>query len=200
MNVTEFWHRWHITLSTWLRDYVYIPLGGNRKGKVRQYFNLMVTMLLGGLWHGAAWTFVVWGAGHGIALCVHKLCKPWLDKIASTPFTRSMSWLMTFTLVTFLWIFFRANTFQAAGQVINGIFTDFEWAYLPVFIERRVTWCIMLAIIFGLHFVPARVWDKMREWFIGTQWWVKLLMFIVLIQLVLQFASATVQPFLYSQF
>ncbi len=200
LNVTEFWHRWHITLSTWLRDYVYIPLGGNRKGKVRQYFNLMVTMLLGGLWHGAAWTFVVWGAGHGIALCVHKLCKPWLDKIASTPFTRSMSWLMTFTLVTFLWIFFRANTFQAAGQVINGIFTDFEWAYLPVFIERRVTWCIMLAIIFGLHFVPARVWDKMREWFIGTQWWVKLLMFIVLIQLVLQFASATVQPFLYSQF
>ena len=200
LNVTEFWHRWHITLSTWLRDYVYIPLGGNRKGKVRQYFNLMVTMLLGGLWHGAAWTFVVWGAGHGIALCVHKLCKPWLDKIASTPFTRSMSWLMTFTLVTFLWIFFRANTFQAAGQVINGIFTDFEWAYLPVFIERRVTWCIMLAIIFGLHFVSARVWDKMREWFIGTQWWVKLLMFIVLIQLVLQFASATVQPFLYSQF
>ena len=200
LNVTEFWHRWHITLSTWLRDYVYIPLGGNRKGKVRQYFNLMVTMLLGGLWHGAAWTFVVWGAGHGIALCVHKLCKPWLDKIASTPFTRSMSWLMTFTLVTFLWIFFRANTFQAAGQVINGIFTDFEWAYLPVFIECRVTWCIMLAIIFGLHFVPARVWDKMREWFIGTQWWVKLLMFIVLIQLVLQFASATVQPFLYSQF
>ena len=200
LNVTEFWHRWHITLSTWLRDYVYIPLGGNRKGKVRQYFNLMVTMLLGGLWHGAAWTFVVWGAGHGIALCVHKLCKPWLDKIASTPFTRSVSWLMTFTLVTFLWIFFRANTFQAAGQVINGIFTDFEWAYLPVFIERRVTWCIMLAIIFGLHFVPARVWDKMREWFIGTQWWVKLLMFIVLIQLVLQFASATVQPFLYSQF
>ena len=200
LNVTEFWHRWHITLSTWLRDYVYIPLGGNRKGKVRQYFNLMVTMLLGGLWHGAAWTFVVWGAGHGIALCVHKLCKPWLDKIASTPFTRSMSWLMTFTLVTFLWIFFRANTFHAAGQVINGIFTDFEWAYLPVFIERRVTWCIMLAIIFGLHFVPARVWDKMREWFIGTQWWVKLLMFIVLIQLVLQFASATVQPFLYSQF
>ena len=200
LNVTEFWHRWHITLSTWLRDYVYIPLGGNRKGKVRQYFNLMVTMLLGGLWHGAAWTFVVWGAGHGIALCVHKLCKPWLDKIASTPFTRSMSWLMTFTLVTFLWIFFRAITFQAAGQVINGIFTDFEWAYLPVFIERRVTWCIMLAIIFGLHFVPARVWDKMREWFIGTQWWVKLLMFIVLIQLVLQFASATVQPFLYSQF
>ena len=200
LNVTEFWHRWHISLSTWLRDYIYIPLGGNRKGKVRQHFNLMVTMLLGGLWHGAAWTFVVWGAGHGIALCIHKLCKPWLDKIESTSFTRVVSWLITFSFVAFLWIFFRANTFQAAGQVISGIFTDFEWAYLPVFIERRLIWCLMLAIIFGLHFVPTRIWNKWRERFIAAPWWVKLVIFIVLIQLVLQFASATVQPFLYSQF
>jgi D-alanyl-lipoteichoic acid acyltransferase DltB (MBOAT superfamily) len=200
LNVTEFWHRWHISLSTWLRDYIYIPLGGNRKGKVRQHFNLMVTMLLGGLWHGAAWTFVVWGAGHGIALCIHKLCKPWLDKIESTSFTRVVSWLITFSFVAFLWIFFRANSFQAAGQVISGIFTDFEWAYLPVFIERRLIWCLMLAVIFGLHFVPTRIWDKWRERFIAAPWWVKLVIFIVLIQLVLQFASATVQPFLYSQF
>ena len=200
LNVTEFWHRWHITLSTWLRDYVYIPLGGNRKGKVRQYVNLMVTMLLGGLWHGAAWTFVVWGAGHGIALCVHKLCKPWLDTIASTRFTRFVSWLVTFSLVAFLWIFFRANSFHAADQVIRGILTDFEWAYLPVFLQRRLTWCLMLAIIFGLHFVPNRIWDKLRERFIAAPWIVKLLLFIILIQLVLQFASATVQPFLYSQF
>ncbi len=200
LNVTEFWHRWHITLSTWLRDYVYIPLGGNRKGKVRQYINLMVTMLLGGLWHGAAWTFVVWGAGHGIALCVHKLCKPWLDTIASTRLTRTVSWFLTFSFVAFLWIFFRANTFHAAGQVISGIFTDFEWAYLPVFLARRSTWCLMLAIIFGLHFVPKHVWDKLRDRFIDAPWWLKLVSFIILIQLALQFASATVQPFLYSKF
>ncbi len=200
LNVTEFWRRWHITLSLWLRDYVYIPLGGNRKGRARQHFNLMVTMLLGGLWHGAAWTFVVWGAGHGLALCVHKLCKPWLDRIESTPVTRFVSWLMTFSLVALLWVFFRASTFEAAGQVIGGIFTDFEWAYLPVFIARRLTWCLMLAIIFGLHFVPRRVWDKARGWFIAAPWVVKLLVFIALVQLVLQFASATVQPFLYSKF
>ena len=200
LNVTEFWHRWHITLSTWLRDYVYIPLGGNRKGKLRQHFNLMVTMLLGGLWHGAAWTFVVWGAGHGIALCVHKLCKPWLDTISSTRITRFISWLLTFTFVAFLWIFFRANSFHTADQVIRGILTDFEWAYLPVFLARRSTWCIMLAIIFGLHFVPRHIWDKLRDRFIAAPWWLKLVIFIVLIQLVLQFASATVQPFLYSQF
>ena len=197
---TEFWHRWHISLSTWLRDYVYIPLGGNRKGKVRQHFNLMVTMLLGGLWHGAAWTFVVWGAGHGIALCIHKLCKPWLDTIASTRFTRFVSWLLTFSFVAFLWIFFRANTFQAAGHIITNIVTDFEWAYVRVFLARRSTWCIMLAIIFGLHFVPVQIWNRLRERFIAAPWWLKLVIFIVLIQLVLQFASATVQPFLYSQF
>ena len=200
LNVTEFWRRWHITLSQWLRDYIYIPMGGNRKGRVRQYVNLMVTMLLGGLWHGAAWTFVVWGAGHGIALCVHKLSKPWLDKIASTPFTRFASWLLTFCFVALLWVFFRASTFQAAGQIISTIFTDFEIAYLPVFLQKRVVWCIMLAIIFGLHFVPSHVWDKIRDRFVDSPWWAKLLMFIVLIQLVLQFASATVQPFLYSQF
>jgi D-alanyl-lipoteichoic acid acyltransferase DltB (MBOAT superfamily) len=200
LNVTEFWHRWHITLSTWLRDYLYIPLGGNRKGRVRQHINLMVTMLLGGLWHGAAWTFVVWGAGHGIALCVHKICKPWLDRIESTRPTRFISWLLTFSFVAFLWIFFRASSFHAAGQVINRIFTDFEWAYLPVFIEKRAVWCVMLAIIFALHFVPRPAWDNLRDRFIGAPWWIKLVSFIILIQLVLQFASATVQPFLYSQF
>ena len=200
LNVTEFWHRWHITLSTWLRDYIYIPLGGNRKGTWRQYFNLMVTMLLGGLWHGAAWTFVVWGGGHGIALCVHKLCKPWLDTIASTRFTRFVSWLITFSLVAFLWIFFRADSFHDAGRVISTIFTDFETAYIREFFTKRFTWCLMLAIIFGLHFVPRRMWDKLRDRFIEAHWGVKLLLFIVLIQLVLQFAAATVQPFLYSQF
>ena len=102
--------------------------------------------------------------------------------------------------MAFLWIFFRANSFHAAGQIITNIFTDFEWAYLPVFLERRFTWSLMLAIIFGLHFVPRNIWDKLRDWFINVHWAVKLVIFIVLIQLVLQFASATVQPFLYSQF
>ena len=200
LNVTEFWRRWHITLSQWLRDYIYIPLGGNRKGKVRQHINLMLTMLFGGLWHGAAWTFVVWGAGHGLALCVHKLCKPWLDTIASTRFTRVVSWALTFGFVTLMWIFFRANSFQAAGQVFSTIFTDFETAYIPVFFARRYVWCIMLALIFALHFVPHRMWDMLRDRFIAAPWWVKLLLFIALVQLVLQFASATVQPFLYAQF
>lgn len=200
LNVTEFWRRWHISLSMWLRDYIYIPLGGNRKGTARKYVNLMVTMLLGGLWHGAAWTFVVWGAGHGVALCVHKLCKPWLDTVKSTRWTRALSWLLTFSFVSLLWIFFRARTFGAAGQVIGGIVSRFDLAYLPVFVERRLVWCLMLAAVMALHFVPRRVWDGMSRWFIASKWVAKLVIFIAVIQLVLQFSSATVQPFLYSQF
>ncbi len=80
-NLTDFWHRWHISLSTWLRDYIYIPLGGNRKGTARTYINSFTTMLIGGLWHGAAWKFVFWGAMHGAGLAVHKAARPRLSKI-----------------------------------------------------------------------------------------------------------------------
>jgi len=200
LNVTEFWRRWHISLSFWLRDYLYIPLGGNRKGKVRQYFNLMVTMLLGGLWHGAAWTFVVWGAGHGIALCVHKLCMPTLKRISDSWAVKCVSWLMTFSLVALLWVFFRADSFDTAWQVIGGVFTRFDTAYFPVFLQKRSTWCLMLALVFAFHFVPAELWQRAKQWFISSWWIVKLLLFVILVQLVLQFASADVQPFLYSKF
>ena len=131
---------------------------------------------------------------------MHKLCKPWLDRIPGNPFTRFASWLLTFSLVALLWVFFRASDFEAAGQVISGIFTDFEWAYLRVFLERRLTWCVMLAIIFALHFVPVSIWDNLRSRFIKAPWIVKLLLFVLIVQLVIQFSSATVQPFLYSKF
>ena len=131
-NVTVFWRRWHISLSTWLKEYLYIPLGGNRKGKARQYINLFLTMLLGGLWHGANWTFVVWGALHGAALCVDKMLR---KNSNPNPFVRVMNTIGTFAFVSFTWIFFRADNFTKAGQVIKGIFTlqdgisqPFAWA------------------------------------------------------------------------
>lgn len=108
-NLTEFWRRWHISLSTWLRDYVYIPLGGNRKGKVRTYVNNFLTMLLGGLWHGAAWKFVFWGAMHGVGLAVHKLCRPWLDRLPRWWCIKALSWSLTMVYVSLLWVFFRAD-------------------------------------------------------------------------------------------
>lgn len=122
-SITEFWRRWHMTLSAWLRDYLYIPLGGNRKGRRRTYINLMLTMLLGGLWHGAAWTFVVWGGLHGLALAVERrfMTVPRADSPV-----RRLDWMriaMTFVGVNLAWVFFRAETFGDAWSILTGIVT-----------------------------------------------------------------------------
>ncbi|MDR3110488.1 MAG: MBOAT family protein [Planctomycetaceae bacterium] len=126
-DITEFWRRWHISLSSWLRDYLYIPLGGNRKGVRRTYINLILTMLLGGLWHGAAWTFVIWGGLHGLYLAVHKFTHGGKVKPSAPPKTFSqhcvkLFWIVgTFHLVCLTWIFFRANSLTNALAYITGI-------------------------------------------------------------------------------
>ena len=200
LNVTEFWRRWHISLSFWLRDYVYIPLGGNRRGKSRQYINLMATMLIGGLWHGAAWRFVAWGAGHGAALCLHKWLMPHLRRVPDTTAVRFVSWLVTFVVVSLLWVFFRADSFATACQVIAGTFSRFDLAYLPVFAQVRNTWCIVMVLAVALHFLPQSISDDLRRRFVRSPWWVKLLAFVIVVQLVIEFAAADVQPFIYAQF
>src|SRR5580698_561511 len=119
-SITEFWRRWHMTLSRWLRDYIYISLGGNRKGEVRTYLNLMLTMLLGGLWHGASWNFVIWGGYHGLLLSVERVV--WGRK-ERTGWSRIPLGILTFLLVCVGWVFFRAKTFATAmfvlGQMIS---------------------------------------------------------------------------------
>ncbi|MBI2300015.1 MAG: MBOAT family protein [Armatimonadetes bacterium] len=116
-SMTEFWHRWHISLSTWLRDYLYIPLGGNRLGPRRTYLNLFATMLLGGLWHGAGWTFVVWGAAHGLLLAFERLAgKDSLYRRAPRPVRVAL----TFLLVLITFVVFRAETIGAAGRVLRA--------------------------------------------------------------------------------
>ena len=119
----DFWNRWHISLSTWLRDYLYIPLGGSRGGTLLTYRNLMLTMVLGGLWHGAAWTFVVWGIYHGLLLVVHRLASPWLERIQPSDPVDRACWkglriVVTFHLVCLGWLIFRAESMeQAAGML-----------------------------------------------------------------------------------
>jgi alginate O-acetyltransferase complex protein AlgI len=116
-NVTEFWRRWHISLSTWLRDYLYVPLGGNRGGRWRTYRNLMLTMLLGGLWHGAGWNFVIWGGLHGAALCALRLWNEFVPGGAaarSSPLRTVLATALTFVFVCFCWIFFRAQDLDGA--------------------------------------------------------------------------------------
>lgn len=199
-NLTEFWRRWHISLSSWLRDYVYIPLGGNRKGTFRTYLNNFLTMLIGGLWHGAAWKFVFWGAMHGVGLAVHKMCKPILKKIPDNWFVIFCSWCLTFVYVSILWVFFRAASFEDSILIIKNIFVDFKWNQIPQFFEIRMVWCIMMIILIVFHFVPRRWGEKCQEIFIKSPWLVKLVVFLIAVQLVIEFMLEEVAPFIYFQF
>jgi alginate O-acetyltransferase complex protein AlgI len=129
-SIIEFWRRWHITLSRFLRDYLYIPLGGNRLGEQRRYFNLMLTMLLGGLWHGAGFNFLIWGGLHGLYLCANHLWQAWRGARKNVPaarglakgFARGLSWAVTFFAVVIAWVFFRARTAAGAWQMLGGLF------------------------------------------------------------------------------
>ena len=200
LNLTEFWRRWHIALSTWFRDYVYIPLGGNRKGKWRTYLNSFVTMLLSGLWHGASWMFVIWGALHGIGLIIHKASKWWLDKIPNTWYVKFAAFLITFIYVAVGWVFFRSPSVESALTLLGHIGSDFSWDYLPPFLSTRLVWMLFLVLGFALHGLRKRHSDRLSEWFVRSPWLVKLLIFVVVMQLVINFRQDSVQPFIYAQF
>jgi alginate O-acetyltransferase complex protein AlgI len=120
-RLREFWQRWHISLSSWLRDYLYKPLGGNRHGRVKTYRNLLLTMLLGGLWHGAAWKFIAWGALHGGGLAVERMLQPWLARHARGPAARVVATAVVFHFVCLAWVFFRAEDFEVARLFVAGL-------------------------------------------------------------------------------
>jgi D-alanyl-lipoteichoic acid acyltransferase DltB (MBOAT superfamily) len=276
-NITDFWRRWHISLSSWLREYLYIPLGGNKKGKVRTYINLFLTMFLGGLWHGASWKFVFWGAWHGIGLAIHKATKKVLDKVPNSLPTNAISWFVTFHFVIFLWIFFRANdinhevykhvedveinkrteakinhldgkssfeisifrndslvntikqplavtgnnlmvkkgissgtetiivnqvedAFHVAWSIVGNITTKMDFTYAYPFIKVRYLWVILLVTGFLMHSTPKKWNDVIQQSYIKSHFFIKLLIFLIMVQLVIQFKSADVQPFIYFQF
>lgn len=197
-SITEFWRRWHISLSSWLKDYLYIPLGGNRKGKIRQYVNLMVTMLLGGLWHGASWNYVVWGGIHGIGLCVDKLLLKW--KFLNTWLGKSMGLIITFHFVCFAWIFFRAPDFASAGVMLKQIFTAFQ---APVFFD----WIkgfrgVAILMLFGyvMHFIPRKFDEISEKILYHLPVPAQSLIIAAVIWVMYQVKSSDIQPFIYFQF
>lgn len=152
-NVTELWKRWHITLSEWLWEYLYISLGGNRKGRLRTYFNLIATMVIGGIWHGAAWTYVFWGFLHGAALAVHKW---WCDVTKSPSRTHCMlsnilSIILTFIFTTFCWIFFRAESLSKAFVIIKRIFS------FKSGLEQPYMWLFVSLIILTVSSITVRL-------------------------------------------
>ncbi len=202
-NITEFWRRWHISLSTWLRDYLYIPLGGNRKGRLRTYINNMLTMLLGGLWHGAAWHFVAWGGLHGAYLMVHKMMignRKIAPDSPATNFTTFVIWLfkcfVTFNLVCLAWIFFRADCLTSALKYLYCMFQHGgEWVadiYGVYFLFYGSLACIVDYSCF--HFaseVPTT--DRMRPIFRGAA-------YAVMLFLIITIGEYDTQPFIYFQF
>ena len=199
-SVTEFWRRWHISLSGWLRDYLYISMGGNRKGKLRTYFNLFMTMLLGGLWHGASWKFVLWGAMHGSVLAIEKAFR--IPKLTNKNVAlKLMAGILTFHFVAFCWIFFRASDFTNALNVIGNI-GMLEWSpqnWWSVIAGYQNVAIVML-IGFLWHFIPQNWQDQQLLSFHRIPVVGKVVLFAVTIWIISATASSEVQPFIYFQF
>lgn len=205
-NITDFWRRWHISLSSWLRDYLYIPLGGNRKGKLRTYINLMITMLLGGLWHGAAWRFIIWGGLHGIWLALHK---GWLELFGKPKREKRnlMDWalhfisvFLTFHLVHFAWIFFRAQDMDTVQLMLYRIFNDFK---PELVVEIVQSYWIIFSLMLGaflIHWLPKTFKNAYTNWFIKMPIWLKILIAVIVVVVLIQAKSAEIQPFIYFQF
>jgi alginate O-acetyltransferase complex protein AlgI len=200
-SIQEFWRRWHMTLSRWLRDYLYIPLGGSRRGERRTYVNVMLTMVLGGLWHGAAWTFVVWGALHGGYLVAGRFVRARREagRLPSPAPTPARIWLqrvVAFHLVCLGWVFFRADSVATAGTLLGRLLTG--WAEPTTLITPGVVLAILLTL--GLQFAPRAPAGYVKSWLGGLR--------PVPMGLVLAFAlfgitamgPRGVAPFIYFQF
>jgi len=204
-TITEFWRRWHISLSSWLKDYLYISLGGNRKGKLRTYLNLMATMTLGGLWHGASVRFILWGILHGASLAVHKA---WLAILPGTkgagaemrPVRRFLGILLTFHLVCAGWVLFRADSMATAGMVFRQIFTAFRPELLGQLLGGYPWVFALMAVGYAAHFMPRRVDDAVRAGVVRAPLVVQALLLVAVIWIVVQFRSSEVVPFIYFQF
>ena len=204
-SITEFWRRWHISLSSWLKDYLYIPLGGNRKGKVRTYVNLIITMLLGGLWHGAAWRFVLWGAIHGVSLAAHKLlCVIFPSSSLSADklplWRRIIGRLLTFHLVCFAWIFFRVEHMQDAKDMLLQIKDAFHPEIIWQFVEGYKTVIILMLLGYGVHFLGHKRLRMMQDVLSRTPFVLQVLLLAIVIFALLQMRSSDIQPFIYFQF
>ena len=199
-NPTEFWRRWHISLSTWLRDYVYIPLGGNRKGKVRAYLNQFITMVIGGLWHGASWMYIIWGAFHGIFLVFHKALRSFSfipDSMKGSPIVKGVNITLTFALVVAAFTLFRAPDMKTAGEIFTQIFTNFHISVAPQFISGYMMIVIAMLVGYIAHMTP-KSWSKKAsgKYMSMSLLWQSVILVAVLF-IVVQTRSSELVPFIY---
>lgn len=200
-NLGNFWKRWHMSLSSWLKDYLYIPLGGNRNGEFRTNVNLMLTMLLGGLWHGASWQFVIWGGLNGLGLLVYKYWKR-ISPYENIDHSLVRFWkvMLTFNFITFTRIWFRSDSMEHAGNLTSQIWNhlnlkivpDVIWSYKEVF--------VIMFIGYLFHWLPGKFKGRYRDWFIRRNMVVQAIVAALVVFLVYQSWSADLQPFIYFQF
>ena len=190
-SITEFWRRWHMTLSRWLRDYLYIPLGGNRRGRLRTYGNLMITMLLGGLWHGASWTFVAWGGYHGALLALERLVR---GRREPTGPVRIPLAILTFLLVTLGWVLFRAGTMERAAFIFGQMFSHSSGEMIWTAWQMRLG---LLALLLGLAEEYGNALTRLGE---APAWVRAAAAVLVLLAIELFTASESAIPFVYFQF
>jgi alginate O-acetyltransferase complex protein AlgI len=247
-NVGDFWKRWHMSLSSWLKDYLYIPMGGNRGASFFTYIslatvlifivllsgnlylgllfiliaiiiwaltllfpnlqltlstniNLMMTMIIGGLWHGASWNFVIWGGLNGLGIVVYKFWR----KIS--PYEKSNHWLavlwkifLTFSFITFTRIWFRGESMQGTFDLLRQVAGNFGWTHVPAMLSAY--WKVFLVMLLGfvLHWLPYATKDKLLNWFINTPVYAKILLCSLVVFIIYQAVSADLQPFIYFQF
>ncbi len=187
-TIQEFWRRWHMTLSRFLRDYIYIPLGGSKKGGLKTSLNLMATFLIGGMWHGAGWTYLFWGFLHGMALVINHLWKSFGYKLP-TP----LAWFLTFNFVNLAWVFFRAPTWEDAITVIDMMFAWSEFNLDDIY-ENSVYWQVLLGIAGTLVLKNSNQWAKMQKATLRYELLVALLLIIGIVSL------SKVSEFIYFQF
>lgn len=209
-SISEFWKRWHISLSTWFRDYVYIPLGGNRVGKYRAMFNVFFVFLISGLWHGANWTFVIWGALHGFYMIISIITKKFREKIVKKinlikfpNFHNLIKIIVTFNLATFAWIFFRANSLSDAHYVISHLFSNLNIDFITnaSILGGRVNFLIILVLILTMeivHFIQEKY--GIRNTFYKIDPFIRILIYILVILIILLLGIFNNTKFIYFQF
>lgn len=194
-NITEFWRKWHVSLSHWLRDYIYIPLGGSRRGNTNR--NLFLTMLIGGFWHGASWNFIAWGAMHGAALIADKA----FNRPMPGKFGKFFAVVLTFHFVALMWLPFRISGTETLFVMLRQMAVfDVSLSGVAQFLEARTLWVFFALWGMGFHFVPLELREEARIRFVHSPLVLKIAAFILVIQIIVQLADQSVQPFIYFQF
>ena len=200
-GMADFWKRWHISLSRWLKDYLYIPLGGNRKGKIRTNINLMITMLLGGLWHGADLRFIVWGLLHGVGLVIGRIWNSIFgDRLKQGRFGRAVVVFITFQFVSFCWIFFRAADTESIKMMFNQIFNNFSPGSFLTVIPAYSSVFVLILAGYLIHFLPESFKESYRGLFIKIPIVFQLLLVMIVAILLFQMRSTDTMPFIYFRF